>query len=76
MLVSDAMYKATDQRDTLTPGCVPVPGGTKVELKTKASDAPLAIKLSPDLDPSLDAVEVLLMCAPCAEAVKDAKSSL
>jgi hypothetical protein len=28
------------------------------------------------LDPSLDAVEVLLMWAPCAEAVKDAKSSL
>jgi hypothetical protein len=72
MLVSDAMYKATDQRDTLTPGCVPVPGGTKNE----GPDAPLAIKLSPDLDPSLDAIEVLLMCAPCAEAVKDAKSSL
>ena len=52
--------------------CVQAPA----ELKTKAPDAPLAIKISPDLDPSLDAAEVLLMWAPCAEAVKDAKSSL
>jgi len=43
MLVSDAMYKATDQRDTLTPGCVPVAAGTKNE----GPGRPLAVKSSP-----------------------------
>ena len=52
--------------------CVQAPA----EVKTKASDGPLTIKISPDLDPSLDAAEVLLMWAPGAEAVTDAKSSL